>query len=418
MTKVIIDETKLGDPNYWNTLFKTKEEDFKKPKKVSKKDLLFEAYKKSPDIIRLNKQWVLEALKSLSLYLFHIEDSIKDKKFCEQYVEQNMYPSLYGIPKIYQAELFDKIVVKNTYVIKDILYDQHLKHLNTRENLTKWIEQNPEVYSELGKYNTFKNDFGLAEIAVKTDNKMLFKMSKTIAKKIVSRNIPMALEYFEKEIKVFTLLPLKLRNDKDFILKHIKRLNYECVEYIGYEALKHKEVIMKLNSYYNVNIPQYLIEDKEVALHMISSTHYVYPNIKDCENYSVVDLIKLTLLQNKKHYFYEKLADKYKNNPVIIAAFLEIGEFPESKKVIKQHNFSHVGGGVYEYEDIEVVQSPVVKLLPESIKLELIEEYKITRETELRPTDEELLQFAKSKYLQIVLEDKYLEKGKSKRMKI
>lgn len=415
MTKVIIDETKLGNPIYWDTLFKTKEEDFKKPKKVSKKDLLFDAYKKSPDNIRLNKQWVLEALKSLSLYLFHIEDSIKDKQFCYDYVEQNSYPSLYGIPTQYQAELFDKIVVKNTYAIKDILYAQHLKHLNTKENLQKWITTNPEVYLELGKYNSFKNDFSLAEIAAKTDNKLLFKMSKSMAKKIVSRNIDMALDYYQNEVKVFSLLPLKLRNNTDFILKNIKRINYEGVKYIGQEPLQHKEVVMQLSNYYDVAIPESLTKDREVALHIMSSTHYIYSYIKDCENYTVVDLIKETLLTNKKHYFYEKLATQYKENPVVIAAFLEIGYFTETKRVTKTRHFAGIS---MDYEDTEWVQTPVVKLLPTHIKENLIEEYKIIRETNITPDNEELLIFAKSKYLQTVLEEKYVEKGKIKRMKI
>lgn len=418
MKKIIIDETKLGEENYWETLFKAKEEVFKKPKKVSKKDLLVDAYKKSPDNIRLNKEWALKALRNHSLYLFHIEDSIKDLQFCIDYIEQNTYPSLYGIPKLLQAELFDKIIVKNTYVVKDLWYDQNLKHLNTRENLIKWIEQNPEVYLELGKYNSFKNDFGLAEIAVRTEPKILFKMSKSIARKIVSRNLDISLDYFDKEVNVFNFLPLKVRNDKDFILKNIKRLSYAHVGYIGKEALQHKEVIMKLNSYYEVDIPEHIIQDKEVALHIISSTNYVYPYIKDCENYTVEELIKQTLLKNKKHYFYEKLSTNYKENPVIISAFLEIGYFEETVKVKKTHNFSNYSGGTYEYEENEWVKTPVVKLLPENVKQDLIEEYKITRETEVMPGLEELLHFAKSKYLQIVLEEKYIEKSKVKRMKI
>ena len=57
MKKIIIEENKLGDFEYWETLFKTSEINFKKAKKVSKRELLSDAYKKAPDNVRLDKVW-------------------------------------------------------------------------------------------------------------------------------------------------------------------------------------------------------------------------------------------------------------------------------------------------------------------------------------------------------------------------
>ncbi len=87
----------------------------------------------------------------------------------------------------------------------------------------------------------YKNDFSLAEIAVRKNPELLLKMNKSIARKIVSRNISKAIDFLEKEIKIFALFPLKLRNDKNFVMPYISKLNYELTSYIGTKVLEDRE---------------------------------------------------------------------------------------------------------------------------------------------------------------------------------
>lgn len=418
MKKVKIDESRLGDFQYWEELFKTKEENFKKLKKQTKGDLLRDAYSKAPDHIRLNREWVLKGLTDFYFYVFSIDNQLKDKEFCLEYIETNRHPSLFGIPQEYQEELFEKIVLKNPWVIRDLFYEKHLINLKTKENYIKWIKLNPEIYKELGKLNSLKNDFTLAEVAVQTDFRMLFKMTKSIARKIVSRNLDLALEYMEKNIEVFTLLPLKTRNNKDFILKHAKRLNYECMPFVGSAALEHKEVVLSLKSFYQVKLPEKFLKDRDIALHIIKHSLHIHSYFKDCENFTLVELIKEILLETKAISFYNGLTESQKRTPEVIAAFLEINFFKEARPVTKQYNLSAWNARNIDYTTTEYFDTSVVKLLPEDVKEELIKEYKKTIEEDREPEELELLKFAKGKYLQLVLINKMDEKTKSKKLKI
>lgn len=418
MKKVKIDETRLGDFQYWEELFKTKEENFKKLKKQTKGDLLREAYAKAPDHIRLNREWVLKGLTDFYFYFFTIDNQLKDKEFCLEYIETNHHPSLFGIPQEYQVELFEKIVLKNPWVFREVFYEKHLSHLNTKENIIKWIKLNPEIYKEIGKFNSLKNDFTLAEVAVQTEFKMLFKMTKSIARKIVSRNLDMALEYMEKNIEIFPLLPLKVRNQKEFILKYAPKLNYECMPFIGNAALEHKEVILSLKSFYQIKLPEKFLKDREIALHIIKHSLHVHYYFKDCENFTLIELIKEILLETKSIHFYNGLTDSQKRTPEVIAAFLEINFFKEARQVTKQYNLSAWNARNIDYTTTEYFDTSVVKLLPEDIKQELNKEFKKTIEEDREAEELELLKFAKGKYLQIILINKMDEKTKSKKLKI
>ena len=411
MKKIQIEKDKLGDVLYWENLFKTPENDFKKLKKQTKNDLLKEAYTNAPDSIRLNKEWVLTAVKNYYLNFYNIEESIKDKQYCIRYIEEHKHPYVFGIPEQYQAELFEKIVLKNEYNIKDLWYSKNLQNLRTKENICKWVALNPNIYKEIEK-TEYKNDFEIAEIAVKKDCTLLLKMNKSIARKIIARNLNIALEYFEKESSIFPMLPLKLRNDKDFILKHINKMGYSNVPYVGKEALMYKEVLLNMKSFYEVIIPENHLIDKDVMYHILKQQNYVSSNFKDCDNFTVVSLIKEHLIEKKYIHFYKNLPKEYKENPEIISCFLEIGHFEDVRIIKKLDRWG------YEFEDRECFNSSVVNLLSEDIQKQLKKEYNEIAETKRDPDEWEMLSFARSKYLQKNLIDKLDEKIKVKRLKI
>ena len=147
MKKLNIKEENLGDLNYWEVLFKTKEEDFKKLKKQTKRDLLSIAYEKSPDSIRLNKDWAIKAVTDFQINFSSLDERIKDKEFCIRYIEEYEYPSTFAIPEKYQSDLFEKTIIKCEWSLRDIFYNKNLKHLNTKENICKWVAQNANIYN-------------------------------------------------------------------------------------------------------------------------------------------------------------------------------------------------------------------------------------------------------------------------------
>lgn len=412
MKKIIINEDKLGDLSYWETLFKTKEDDFKKLKKQNKRELLSDAYRKAPDCIRLDKEWVMKAVKDFYINFYVVDENIKDKQYCIRYVEEYECPSLYCIPEQYQEELFEKVLLKNDFNIRGLWYNKNLYHLNTRENICKWVALKPSIYTELEKTN-LQNDFTIAEIAFKNDPQLLFKMNKAIARRIVSKNLELALKLFETNKEIFPILPLKIRNDRDFIFKNIDKLNYENTKYIGKEALAHKEVLLGMKTFYHVTIPEQFLTDREVAYHVISKEAYISGKFKDCENFTLIELIKQFLLENKDIHFYNNLRNIYKEHPEVISVFLGIGYFPEPRKVRSFNPYTN-----FEHEETQYVDTSVVRLLPENIQVSLVEEFKKARAENREPEENELLSFARSKYLQINLIEKLDEKIKVRKMKI
>lgn len=408
MKKLNIKEECLGDVNYWETLFKNPEANFKKLKKQTKRDLLTLAYQKSPDNIRLNKDWVIKAVKEYQIHFYDVDSQIKDKEFCSRYIEEYQYPSIVGIPDQYQEELFEKTIVKCEWSVRDIFYNKNLKHLNNKENICKWVEQNPNIYKELEK-TSYKNNFAIAEAAAKKDPNLLLKMNKTIARKIITRNLNIMLEFFIQGGRIFHLLPLKIRNNKEFVLQNINKINYENVSYIGKEVLTHKEILLKLRTFYQVVIPEELLTDKELVYHIIKEESYVRNQFKDCENFKVVDLIKKLLLEKKYAHFYKNLSNEYKSHPKVISAFLEIGYYED---------FVDVRSTSFDFTSKQRQSISVIKLLEEKIQQELIEEYKELTNTVQQPEEKELLSFARNKYLKINLNEELKDKLKVKTSKI
>lgn len=411
MKKLTIKEENLGDLSYWNILFKTLENDFKKLKKQTKRDILGNAYKKAPDSVRLNKEWVMKAVIDYYISFYHVDEQIKDKEYCLSYIEKYEYPSIYSLPEQYHEELFEICVLKYENNIHDLWHNKNLSHLRTKENFCKWVAKNPNIYKELEK-TSYVNDFAIAEIAVKADPTMLLKMNRSIARKVISRNLNLALDFFEKEKKIFPMLPLKIRNDEDFILKYVSKLDYENVAYIGKEALIHREVLLQMKTFYDVIIPEKHLTDREVVYHIISRQNFIHEDLKDCENFTIVELIKELLLNKKSTSFYKNLPDSYKVNPEVISAFLEIGYFPEARKI---KTISAYG---YEYEETKYIDTSVVKLLSEEIKEQLNKELKDFTGNLGQHEESELLSFARNKYLQMNLVKKFDEKVKVKRLKI
>lgn len=411
-----IDETKLGDKEYWEILFKTPEDKFKKKKKQSKYDLIKECYDKAPNHIRLDKNWVLDAIFKNHLHIFSVDNSLKDEDFCREYVEKDNYPSLYGMPLIYQRKFVDKAMEKYSYNLSNLYHEKELKDLITKENILKWISLNPSIYLETQKYHPLKNEFAFAEVAAKNDHKLLSKMSKSIAKKIVNRNLEIMLNYFEKDITLFDLFPLKLRNNKEFILKHIDRLRSSQMELIGEKALD-KDVILKMTGFYNVDIPEKLKQDKEIALHVVSTTYHKYVEFIDCENFTQIEIIRESLKRTTSVNMYKSLSEELKKEENIILALLEIGYYKDSRSVTKAYNFQNY---YFEKKEFELFDNSVVNLLPDEIKISLNENF-IEKSNGRSPVDQdELLKFARGTYLQICLE-KQLKKEKelkSKKLKI
>lgn len=405
-----IKEECLGDINYWETLFKTPEINFKKLKKQTKRDLLTLAYQKAPDNIRLNKEWVLKAVKEYHLHFYNIENQIKDKEFCSRYIEDYEYPSITGIPDQYKEELFEKTIIKCEWSIREIFYNKSIQHLNTKENIYKWVEKNPKIYKELEK-TIYKNNFTIAEIAAKKDPNLLLKMNKTIARKIITRNLNIMLEFFLQGGEIFSMLPLKLRNNKDFILQNINKINADNVSYIGKEVLKYKDIILQLKTFYCVVVPEELLIDKEVVYHIIKEEGYVRNQFKDCENFTIVELIRKILLEKKSAYIYKNLSNEYKSHPKIISALLEIGYYKDFVEVQRS-----AFGSIFTDSDWKSVS--VVRLLTEKIQKELREEYNELSNRNVILNEEELLSFARNKYLKINLTEELKNKPKVKSLKI
>lgn len=413
MKKIVIDETKLGDFEYWNTLFKTNENQLKKPKKISKRELLSDAYKKAPDNVRLDKVWVMKAIKDYNIGFYVIDDLIKDKDFCIEYIEELSYPHLSFVPQQLQEELAEKAIVKYPYNIQELFYRRHLQHLITRDNLSKWVDLNPELYKELEKTRQYKNDFSLAEIAVRKNPELLLKMNKSIARKIISRNLDMAMQFLEKNIKIFYLLPLKLRNNKNFVMPYISKLDYEQVSYIGIKVLEDREAFLCLNNFYDIKIPEQYWKDREVVFHVINKSHVIHNEFQDCESFKLPELIRSVLSHKKSVYFYKNLPERFQKNEEVICGLLDLNYFKDIRKVTKT-----MSGTSYTYQDNETFDNSVVNILPENIKLELIKEYKEISENNFIPDEQQLLSFAKGKYLQICLKNKLEDKVKTKQLKI
>ena len=151
-----------------------------------------------------------------------------------------------------------------------------------------------------------------------------------------------------------------------------------------------------MNSFYEVKIPEKYWKDREVVFHVINKSHCIYNEFQDCENFQLPELIKSVLLYKKSVYFYQNLPERFKVNEEVISGLLDLNYFKDTRKV----NKTAFG---YTYQDNEIFDNSVVNILPPAIKQSLIKEYQEIGENNRIPDEQELLSFAKGKYLQLNL---------------
>lgn len=413
MKKIIIEEEKLGDITYWDYLLNVKEDDFKKLKKDSKNMILKAAYKKAPISIRQNKSFILKAIQKSCLYFWDIDDEIKDKEFCMEYIKVSNHPSLTGIPEKYHNDFFKTVVIKNPYAIKDIFYNKNLASYSKKDEIYDLVKANPKTYKHLLDskfiykfYNVEVDIFGfeLAEIAALKDPLLLFDMNKTMARKIISKNIDMGMELLKTRRDIFGLLPLKYRSDKILVNKYISSFNFDQFKYIGKNLLLDKEIVLKITYFYEVKLPQEMWENREVAMHILNLNSYLDSKIKDCINYTVEELVCESIRKNKNIYLYSNLSQRLQENVKIIIALLEVGYY---KVTTTDRNKSYL-----DPYRTQTVEKSVISLLPADINESVRKKYEsIEGNNSIKVSQEDYLLFMRSYFISQDLNEYLNDKG-------
>ena len=414
-----IDESKLNDLIYWDYLFSLKESEIKRPKKTQMYQLLENWYKKSPVEIRHNREFVMKGLLQYKFKIWSVDEEIKDYDFCKEYVDNYDYPSVYSFPQNIQELLFEDCVKKYAYAINDLFYRENLYKLNTKENLKKLIELNPDIYLELQKKEKYRKDFELAEVAFKAKQELLFKMNKTIGKKIVSRNIEKAKELFKTKKEVFPFLPQNLRVNYEFVKDNINKMDYENLKYMGKELFYKEDILLGLSSFHFSlsDLNEELLSKRNIAKHLINIAYDFKDKLKDTNEFTIAELVSENLRERKNYYIYDRLNDKLKENEDILYGLTTIGYYYNHKKEKSVFSFNSKKDPIIEMFPEHIIQflkNEYLELLKQSGKLTSDIKFKI----ENNIMNEELNEFANKYYLNIFLEKNLKKEKKHKTIKL
>lgn len=320
------DEQFIEDRQYWFNKIKT----FANLKFSKNRVPLF---KYAPDIIKKDREIVMESILN-SEYFHEIDNSLQyDKNFILEYIKKTekyvFYISFPDELKL-DEDILNKSLEKDYTIFPYIPFSKQ----RDRDFVLSCLEKNGLIYEKIPSF--FKKDIELAQVAFKQNMNSIKFMSKGVINKFF-KNVDVAKELLEKDIAYFEHLPIKIKNDKEFITPYILKNPY-IISFLTKKVLSDVDFVESFyNKDYSFGITKNLIinqlfiyayfkksnilNNPEIALKAIkvaeNNYNYIGKNLREDINFN------LKAMKENRH-IYSYLPENYKENiNILVELFSE-----------------------------------------------------------------------------------------------
>lgn len=236
----------------------------------------------APESIKKDREVVMNSILG-SEYFHNIDDSFKkDKEFVLEYMEKsNSFWSYISFPIEIQndEEVIKKCLEKSADVFSYLPFAKR----KDRSFVINCLKENGLIYKHIPKF--FNKDVELAQIAFEQNISSIQYISKSVVSKFL-KDKSIAEKMLEESLSYFEYLPLKMRNDKNFITPYITK-SPGLIRFLGKQIFNDVEFVNGFSNTYMISqfsIYSYLaksnlLNNNEFALKAISVDETIYKYI-------------------------------------------------------------------------------------------------------------------------------------------